>query len=112
MTDEQQEAKASVKERLQATAMACLESYDAWDQDKKDVTKREALQEAVHELRKVASRLEIDIAISERDGQSKSLPIPSHRSAPKGKNNNDDGGKVEKRPQRSRKTATKKPAAE
>ena len=109
MTDE----KANVKERLQASAMSCLESYDAWDKDKKDAAKREALQEAVHELRKVASRLEIDIAVSERDGmKDKPLPIPAHRSAPKGKNNNDDGGKVEKRPQRSKKPAAKKPAAE
>lgn len=110
MTDQQEEAKASVKERLQATAMTCLESYEAWDKDKKDIGKRETLQEAVHELRKVASRLEIDIAISERDGQSKPLPIPSHRSAPKGRHN--DGGKTEKRPQRSKKPAAKKPAAE
>lgn len=95
---------SEVKERLQQTAMACLESYDAWVGDQKDEDKREALQEAVHELRKVASRLEIDIAVSEREGmRSKPLPIPSHRSANKGAQGDDDGGDAQPRQVQQRK---------
>ncbi len=96
---------SDVKERLQTSATACLETYDAWNGDKKDSTKREALQVAVHELRKVVSRLEIDIALSERDG-SKGKPITSHHNNVDHRNSEQNS---EKRPSRKR-TARKKPA--
>lgn len=77
---------SEIKERLKETADACLKSYEAWDSDKKKSESRENLQEAIHELRKVASRLEIEIAVSERDAMSdKPLPIPPHRSSSKAK---------------------------
>lgn len=73
-----------IKERLQATGAQCLSAYEAWAKDQKDEKAREDLQESIHELRKVTSRLEIELAISERDqmGQKK-LPIPPHRAARK-----------------------------
>lgn len=75
-----------IKIRLQEGTSACLKAYEAWDADKKAVEPRENLQEAIHELRKVGSRLEIEIAISERkEMTSKPLPIPPHRSASKSK---------------------------
>lgn len=77
---------SEIKNRLKETVDTCLTNYEAWDSKKKDSDARENLQEAIHEIRKVASRLEIEIAISERDNMSdKPLPIPPHRSSSKSK---------------------------
>lgn len=74
-------------ERLQETAAKCLSSLDSWNKDLKDVTARESLLEAVHELRKVTSRLEIDIAMNDRKVvNAKPLPIPEHKSKARDKN--------------------------
>ena len=74
-------------ERLQETAAKCLSSLDSWNKNLKDVEARESLLEAVHELRKVTSRLEIDIAMNDRQVvNAKPLPIPEHKSKTKGKN--------------------------
>ncbi len=74
-----------VKTRLENTSKICIESYEAWDA-KKEAETRENLQEALHELRKVASRVEIEITKSERQASSgKPIPIPSHRSNSKSK---------------------------
>ncbi len=71
-----------IKQRLQETSENCFKCYEAWAADKKTLKAREDLQEAVHELRKVASRLEIEIAVSERSDMSqKPIPIPHHRDA-------------------------------
>ena len=123
-----------ISKRLKETASQCGEALDAWQANKKDGKAREALQEAVHELRKVSSRLEIELAVSEREQMAqKPIPIPPHRDARnrnrnKGKNdqggNNDDEGRgnapqpqqqnnapnVERKPQRRR--APSKKAAE
>ncbi len=73
---------AEIKERLQNATAECLKSYDAWSANNKDSKAREALQDAIHELRKAASRLEIDVAVSERDEMAqKPIPIPPHRDA-------------------------------
>ncbi len=72
--------------RLKETSEACIKAYDLWEKDKKEVEPKEELQEAVHELRKVASRLEIELAVSERDENGRAIPIQSHQS--RGKNNN------------------------
>lgn len=74
-----------VKTRLKECSETALKAYEAW-QDKKQAEHREELQEAIHELRKVASRVEIEIAMSERQaGTNKQIPIPSHRSNSKSK---------------------------
>lgn len=70
-----------IKQRLEETGAECVKTYAAWRGDEKSADTRSALQDAIHELRRVASRLEIEIAVSERDNSSsKPIPIPSHRS--------------------------------
>ncbi len=102
--------------RLRTSSDDCMKTYEAWLEDKKDGKNRESLQDAIHELRKVASRLEIDVAVSERQNQTqKPIPIPAHRSTNVNKGdgntnildgrggNNDGGGvKVEKSKPRRR----------
>jgi hypothetical protein len=73
-----------IDKRLRDATDACLAAYGDWAKSKKNSEVREKLQEAVHELRKVAARLEIEMAVSERDEMaSKPLPIPPHRSSKK-----------------------------
>lgn len=68
--------------RLRASADECIAAYDRWTKSKKDLTARENLMEALHELRKVASRLEIEVAVSERDEMTgRPIPIPPHRAS-------------------------------
>lgn len=82
---------SEIKERLQKAGEECMKAYTAWEGDQKDDKIREALQESIHELRKVTSRLEIDLAISERDQMPhKQIPIPPHRAA-RGKAQEADG---------------------
>ena len=102
-----------VVKRLKETSENCIQSYEAWTQKSSDDTIREELQAHIHELRKVASRLEIEIAMSERDQmKSKRIPIPPHRSSKQngkgdhGQNDsiaNDDGTPVVKKTARRRK---------
>ena len=80
-----------IEKRLRDSADACVTSYEAWRKDEKNSKSREELLEAVHELRKVSSRLEIEIAISERqDMAEKPIPIPPHRSSKRGKGEQTD----------------------
>lgn len=70
-----------VDKRLREAADNCVKAYEAWSKARKNVETRELLQEAVHELRKVSARLEIEMASSERDEiTQRQIPIPSHRS--------------------------------
>ena len=70
-----------IQTRLQETSQNCSEAYGGWVDNKKDKKAQEELHSAIHELRKVSSRLEIELAVSERDqSASKPLPIPAHRS--------------------------------
>lgn len=71
-----------IKQRLEETSENCLKGFAGWCANKKDAAAREVLQNAIHELRKVASRLEIELAISERDEMAqKAIPIPPHRAS-------------------------------
>lgn len=71
-----------IEKRLRESSDTCFASFSLWHKNKKDGPARESLQEAIHELRKVASRLEIELAISERDEMAqKRIPIPPHRDA-------------------------------
>lgn len=72
----------NTQERLKETAEACIKAYEAWGGSKKNLEARERLQEAVHELRKVAARLEIEVAVSERDEMTqRPIPVPPHRAS-------------------------------
>lgn len=80
-----------IEQRLKDATDSCLKTHAAWNGNRKDGKAREALMEAVHELRKVAARLEIEIAISERDEMaSKPIPIPAHRSNKRKQHDNGD----------------------
>lgn len=80
-------SEENTAQRLQETAAKCLSSLDAWNSDLKDTEARETLLEAVHELRKVTSRLEIDIAMNDRKAvNAKPIPIPEHKSKMERKN--------------------------
>jgi hypothetical protein len=71
-----------IETRLKETSDNCFKSYESWRKDQKNASTREALQDAVHELRKVASRLEIELAVSDRNEMvQKPIPIPPHRDA-------------------------------
>lgn len=78
-----------IEKRLRETSDACFKSYEGWRKDQKNGEARESLQDAIHELRKVASRLEIELAVSERNEMAqRPIPIPPHRDA---KHRSNDG---------------------
>lgn len=80
-----------IEKRLRETSENCYNCYEDWLKNKKDQKAREALSSSVHELRKVASRLEIELAVSERDDvRQKPIPIPSHRDANRRPRDNGD----------------------
>ena len=102
-----------IQTRLKETSQTCLDAYLAWEGKKQDAKAQEELHTAIHELRKVSSRLEIELAISERDQiTSKPIPIPAHRSNSKGDNgaildndeegNGNNGPVVQTKPKRRR----------
>jgi len=73
-----------IEKRLRESTDACIKSFENWVKQSKNLESREELMEAMHEVRKVVSRVEIEIAISERDRLgSRPLPIPPHRSSRK-----------------------------
>lgn len=78
--EHEQEQEKSVELRLQESAAKCLSCLDNWKKVGSDED-REALMDAVHELRRVTSRIEIDIAMAERvNNNAKPIPIPEHKS--------------------------------
>lgn len=77
-----------IKQRLQETSENCFKAYEKWSADKKKADARESLLESIHELRKVASRLEIELATSDRNQSvQKPIPIPPHRDAQRNRKN-------------------------
>ena len=71
-----------IAKRLKDASESCIKHYEAWRVAQKSGETREALREAIHELRKVGARLEIEMAVSERDEMAaKPIPIPPHRSS-------------------------------
>ena len=83
-----------IEKRLRESTDACIKSFENWVKQSKSLEARETLMETMHEVRKVISRVEIEIAISERDRLgSRPIPIPSHRSTNKrGGEGSDEGG--------------------
>ncbi len=91
-----------IEKRLRDATDICIKTYDAWRKDPKASEVRENLMEAVHELRKIGARLEIEIAISERDEMAaRPIPIPPHRASRKRGENGDDniGNVMESQPE-------------
>ncbi len=82
-----------IKARLKDASDACLAKLETWRGKATDAAAREALQEALHELRKVTARIEIEMAVSDRRTQgSDPIPIPAHRASrrPGGDDMDDD----------------------
>ena len=85
-----------IKQRLQDSSAKCVKAYEAWCADKKSEAAAQTLHDAVHELRKVASRLEIELVSSKRDtGGKNSMSTPKHRDA-KPQRSKVDGNKADK----------------
>jgi hypothetical protein len=82
-----------IEKRLRDVADNCIKAYLAWHTAKKDAESRETLQDAIHELRKVSARLEVEIAVSERDEMAmRPIPIPPHRATRKRQGEDEDSG--------------------
>ena len=80
-----------ITQRLQECSAKCVDAYENWHGNKKDPKARGTLHDAVHELRKVSSRLEIELATSDREeGAQKPMPIPQNRNA-RGRRNDNAG---------------------
>ncbi len=84
----------TIETRLRETSSECLECYTKWSDNKKDLAAREGMQSAVHELRKVASRLEIELAVSEREGSQRPIDPPAHKTHKNSGRDSDNKGKV------------------
>ena len=70
-----------VEARLRETARGCLAAYRTWRQQPGQ-SSIQSLSDAVHDLRKVLARIEIDMSASRRDEQvARPIPIPAHRAA-------------------------------
>ncbi len=68
--------------RLKEQTERCVKAYQGWDSSKKDAASLEEIQGSLHDLRKVLSRIEIEIASSERDEMAqRPIPIPPHRAS-------------------------------
>ncbi|MCB9978094.1 MAG: hypothetical protein H6862_00590 [Rhodospirillales bacterium] len=90
-----------IEKRLRDTADECIRSYEVWSKNRHDGETRENMQEAIHALRKVASRLEVELAISEREELAqRPIPIPPHRAA---------RGRVQQAPQQDDDTGNRAP---
>lgn len=71
----------AVEARLRETARGCLSAYRGWRQTPGEGS-LQSLSDAVHELRKVLSRIEVDMSASRREEQSlRPIPIPAHRAS-------------------------------
>lgn len=84
-----------IEKRLRESTDACIKNFEAWLKNNKNSEGRESLMESMHEVRKVIARLEIEIAINDRDRLgSRPIPIPPHRSSRKPQNAEEgmDGG--------------------
>ena len=71
----------AIEARLRETARACLVAYRGWRQGPAE-TGLQTLNDAVHDLRKVLARIEIDMSASRREEQAlRPIPVPQHRAA-------------------------------
>jgi len=74
-----------IKQRIKDAADNCVKAFDVWRAKPGDHTLREALMEAVHEWRKVGARMEIELAVADRQqNPNDPIPIPAHRAARRG----------------------------
>ena len=60
-----------IEKRLRESTDAFIKSFENWVAQSKNLESRETLMESMHEVRKVVSRVEIEIAIS-----ATAAPVP------------------------------------
>lgn len=71
-------------DRLKDLSEHTVTTFGAWHKSRADEALTENAQEAVHELRKVAARLEMELISAERERFSQApIPIPAHRANPR-----------------------------
>ncbi len=70
-----------IEERLRDTSESCFNCYQKWHGNKRDGKLRGDLEDAVHELRKTASRIEIEIAVSEGGSSTNTMKAPNQRNS-------------------------------
>ncbi len=81
-TEKKTDIMDDIETRLRETSENCLKAYAVWSKAKRDPAARETMAEALHELRKVAARLEIELGASEREEMAqRPIPVPPHRSS-------------------------------
>lgn len=79
--DRELEPVDEIEARLRSTSTACIAAYRAWRQPTSEDARR-GLADAVHELRKVVARIEIELAASRRNEHAlQPIPLPLHRAA-------------------------------
>ena len=79
--DREPEPVDEIEARLRSASTACVGAYRAWRQPAIEDAHR-GLADAVHELRKVVARIEIELAASRRDEHAlQPIPLPLHRAA-------------------------------
>ncbi len=70
-----------INKRLSDAAQKCMASYDSWRKDQSAAEVREALNEALHELRRATAALEIEMIRQERATPGgRNIPTPGHRA--------------------------------
>lgn len=80
------ERELEVKEEKTAERFAnrsenFFKAYEAWEQEQLCSEKRDVLRKALHSMRKVLARVEIEMALSESKERAKNpMPIPTHRT--------------------------------
>jgi hypothetical protein len=71
-------AAEDVQSRLKQTSDRCVACYKAWTSGNEG---EGDLNNALHELRRVLARIEIEVAASHADeGAQRAIPIPMHRA--------------------------------
>jgi hypothetical protein len=66
-------------QRMDEAARACAEAYRAWKSQSADGKGAQSLSDAVHDLRKVIARMEIELSASRRE-EVRPLPVSAYRA--------------------------------
>ncbi len=75
-------SESDTQTRFETTSKDCYDAYIVWKNAPQDIEARGTLNSCIHELRKVVSRFEIEVAVSERqDSRQKPLAAPAHKNA-------------------------------
>ncbi len=83
---ELQNDEEKTAERFANRSENFFKAYEAWEKEQLCSEKRDDLRKALHSMRKVLARVEIEMALSESKERAKNpMPIPTHRTQNKKK---------------------------